>query len=672
MKLKKIISVILVFCLINLQTAYAQTTNTPTNSSYSESHETSTDQLAHEGKAAIAFNVISLIITTMTAPVYLINCPKKPSAWIFAATSVAYFVSEMVNWAKYKEYSDKQLEIIDNTQKDLQIETMSTAAKETRSASDAARNKAIFAGAVTGGFLAASITAIIEGLRPDDPGGVCTGGAAYNKTDNSKNLYYASNSNDFEKYLQSEKVLKTDTFVASLKSSTSNTDSYFIFDEWTRLKRGEIKSASIKEYDRYNNSIKKFSISDIKFNETFTALLKTLNNVIFPPVYATDDDDNAGGDLVKLDAVGIKAGAAGGGAAIGIAAGIISAAIIKAKLKAQMDKISSRTSGIIRSVVFGANAAISTVVMGLNTDISIKLGKRADQYQELVDRLTEVLSTNVNTNLNSNVIKQNIVPIQEASSMNVTQANGSCYTGAGTTLVSDPECNCKKSNSCKQAQIPSIGFKGFQSPTLMSSSLDNLKNMSNALYNGDTSSALASGSALSQNAANLRKYKKALEGQYNKIQKKNGKKEFPFNKATKHFKNNAIANVKKLLSTMSDSDKGTLMNALADNNFGSPELKPDKVKKGISSEEESNIAKQNVISTSGSKKASDFNFSFVDDKKESDKSESEVAANSTGFEYNENRNDISDRKEDSIFNIISTRYLKSAYDVFFDEDNSKK
>ena len=60
-----------------------------------------------------------------------------------------------------------------------------------------------------------------------------------------------------------------------------------------------------------------------------------------------------------------------------------------------------------------------------------------------------------------------------------------CAKGETGQMVIDAECGCKKTNSCKSADLPKVDFKALDIPPFVGEAYDSLAKRGHALYNGD-------------------------------------------------------------------------------------------------------------------------------------------------------------------------------------------
>jgi hypothetical protein len=189
----------------------------------------------------------------------------------------------------------------------------------------------------------------------------------------------------------------------------------------------------------------------------------------------------------------------------------------------------------------------------------------------------------------------------------------------------------------------------------------------NSLYSGDVQGAEMSPASLGNFAVNSKKYARKINGNLNKKLKKLNKNQVPLEKKYGGLVAKMTKTLRDGINGLSPAEKQSL-NEL----FGKEgeNINPD-TKSNNSNNLAISPSSKNSKSTMNNKKASKDGFMGFDFGDEESTDDVAIDPNSVAANMNDQgmfQGDIRDRPDEDIFKIINTRYLKSAYPIFFDEE----
>ena len=619
------------------------------------SGEVSREDSTSSANIGMTLNSLSIFASGIMGPMYVLWCPNMPSAWVYAATAGIYITAEVISWAKYKKDTEQTMEAFNNAEIDVQVKALGKAADQTKAAAETASRKSKFAAFAAVGYAAASAMSLIEVYTSwitATPGGKCVGAVGENSPQNNKML----EGFDF-------KVEKSITH--AIKQTDSELNSSLLFDELLRHSQGEIRSITIAEYEKKQKAFSALRPTGLK-----TSLLLAIDgmkNVIFSNANAQFNQ--------TLEKAGVVIGLAG------VAAVMIWPEVILGMTSGTWMR-SVADSGITRAAIFGAHAGFATVGSALISKSQTQLDKRSKQFALLAEQLKNMSSVGIKHNdaiggTDQFDVSQKIIPTKEDPAFSNVNAD-MCYvdTSNGQTAV-DKTCSCKKTKSCKVAKVPTVQYQGFTPPAGYNQALGAIKSTGNSMYTGDYAGASASADGAIGHSAMISGLNKDLQNKLNDKMKDYKKKPINFKKLHNKFSSQFQNAVSKSLSKMKPADAKALM-SMATGPSGSDIEKNKKqtATKDTQTKVKTTAAKganTGASSKKGSKdpfNAMDFNFGeqskVVDNKNAPAEPEKD-------YDYRDTKgSQINSSSEVSIFNLITVRYMKTAFPIIFTEESEKE
>ena len=248
----------------------------------------------------------------------------------------------------------------------------------------------------------------------------------------------------------------------------------------------------------------------------------------------------------------------------------------------------------------------------------------------------------------------------------IKKNDDSCFIGNPGSLKQDPNCLCKKANNCKQMEMPKVSFNGMSTPGILSEPMSLFQSSGNKLYSGDLQGAQADGARLGNFAGKIKKAKRQMFTKVNKSRKNANQDPIDFGLQSKALKAKMVKMFQDGYSKLSPSDQKSLQDTFSGNKEDLSLAKELANRKQVPA---SGVrAKSAGQSSKTNAKDGFMGFDFGDQESTDD-----VAIDPDSVAANMNdqgmfQGDIRDRPDEDIFKIINTRYLKSAYPIFFDEE----
>ena len=664
--MKYFISYLLVFTLSWVSVlpnyhAFAEDTGSSKESTvYSESVDKAS---VHGTRGEIALGTIIMLATAFAAPLLLKSCPTKPSVMVYAAGAAMFIGFEIYNWANYTKGSDKVMEIYDNAEEsDKQLESLTAAGEQTLEAASKTSLKGNFAMSVSITWGVAAVIAGIEavltytGVAPN--AGPCIGVASnfHNLKRNETKLF---GHQSVEEINIMDKMPPLKEIVEKMESGRNDFETYVLLKEQQRFYKGDVKSMSIDEYEKIKNR----DILSYEKSNNVNKLAKSLSSIIdslIPTAYA--DTEN------KVDmGLGISA------ASIGIIGAVAMTKFSTALATVKATQTTFREA-VVRSVGFGVAAGLAGGQTAIIKDAASKLEKQANQYFNLASQLTQAnsqitLTTGINQQTQAPIIK----PM--SSSAAAIAMNGQCFTGGRGKLRTDPSCSCRASKGCKKSGMPTINFEGFKTPNTLKNLVNTNGQITDEFYKGNVQGAnMLAEANNNKNAARLKKLNKSVQKTLNSALKKSGKKPIDFDKEIADNRTALFSSVQDKLSSM----PGNISNSLSTQDKTKEDAEDKSVRgSGGSVQIKSPASTRSRAKAKKGKKGGDFKFDFDLDDEEEEKTKgmghsSDSAKRDKELDqYETTQDDISQRSETSLFKIIETRYLKTAYPIFFEEESAQ-
>jgi len=646
-----------------------QTTPTVTDDTASETTNGNVIKIEGEDvdpKSKLIFSNILLFAAGLTAPLLVMKC-KTISSYIFAGAALVYLANEVGLFTGFTTATNKEMAAyIGRGDEDKQIDSLVTAANQTEKAKKAAKRRAFIAKIAAAGFGAASAAAMME--QADWFGSAtcaATGSINIKQTNGILALQKSKFKDNFEHFHHSE-IVNIKVLQENILISRTGTEAFFTYKDSIRFIEGDIQSSSIEEFEKEKGN----ELTNSFFGNNKNLLVASLD-LLTSKAFAQGNDSSPEKEKKGfLDWSSSKT--KGVSAALGLGAGALAAT------KSVGDTIMN--SGIMKSpwtraAGFAGFAAFAYGGSKESEEASQKLAKRESEYRRLASELRSKISQN--TKVNPSDGEQFIGPDTQTIGNNTIgiDNNSTCFTGGAGSLNLDANCDCVKNGSCKKPEIPDLtALPSFTGQTLMTDSLGSLSSAGKDVFAGRLKGAETSGQALTSNAARITKLRDGLAKKLSDQNVKNGGGPFDLEKQSEKFQDFALKKVNDAFNQLTPAEQGKL--ASFGSGFGGlvdGDKKDEKEKveeSSVAGTGRKAVGDVNPNSGAPSNKTAegatwDFNFD-----------EAEAAAEQAAIEEalmaEEDQNyvvdgDISEDRNKNLFNIITRRYLKSAYPVLFDE-----
>lgn len=589
-------------------------------------------------ESGMIVEAILLIIIVLAAKGLIISC-QKIDTWIYAGTSLYYIAMEIMNYGKYKKGSEAEMKIYADKDKDEQLEALMSAHNETKEAADAAHKKAEFARNAAIGFGLAGVVLALQWAATAWMGAeidlMCP-----KPTPISTTTSFIPGNDSFE--VKNEQ--KQEMYLLSNPQLTCSQDDHYY---------------ELFEIDKKPSDHNQLYLRDIHLKQKLEELTAKFDG--------TKEEKSKLESAIKY--LSVEDANADGGVLAGLGIGAVGLVVITLWAKSFGNMIQGWfVEPLGRIIAYAVFAAIALVVYGLVEDAAKKLDKRAEQYKSLADKLTQQLNgwqiaegggfSNINRGQGPEA------SIQDPEKIKKTDG---CFTGAPGSLKQDPNCLCKAANNCKQMEMPKVSFNGMSTPGIVSEPMSLFKSSGNNLYSGNMAGAQTDAAQLGQYAGKMNRKFRDLQKDINSRRKADGKNAIPFGSQGRGMR----AKLTKMMTDQINGLNADEKNALAA--IGGSQ--------GLTSEDIDKIAKaapapapvaKAAPAASGKAKAKDefAGFDFGSEEPSGTTEEVGVDPNAIAAGMNDQgtfEGDITNRPDEDIFKIITTRYMKSAYPNFFDE-----
>jgi hypothetical protein len=658
-------------------------------------------------KSKMLLSNIALFAAAFTAPTMVIHCPKM-STYIYAGASALYVANEIGLFTRFKTASDQEMAAyIGRGDEENQIDSLQTAAKQTRKAAKAAKTRALVSKIAAAGYGAASAMAIFEAFKDPIKAVDCA------KT--ASNSFRIKNQNTINKQLT---AMIASTY---LPSSQSDVDTFFNFQEQMDFTNGQLSSPTLTEYESMKSEFG--NKNELQLTSKLSKYIKLASELLIDSAHAetvglpsiaiqhqkkldeiekirqadlkarntTDEelgtrpvnqvgsstsDDSTSTSSSKPEKKGLnwsgttaKMGVLGLGVAAAFMVKTSSAAIVKSRFV---------KSPYGRAAGFATFAAFSYGASRESDDAAKKLEARAREYDTLANQLQSRVNQDISTNGTSGQLTGGSTQSIDENSTTAGSDNNICFTGGPATVTPDAKCDCARTQSCKTPEIPKIDNLGeFNGKSVLVDSLKDFSSAGKDLYNGRLQTGTTKGQTLAKNAARITRLRDSMLDKLNQNRKKAGEKPVAFDALQKRFENGLLGKVNSAFNGLSNGERAAVARFAP--GFGADlDANKDKEEKKVAEGSKSDtrkVAKGDINPNAGAAKAADanqganWNFDFD----ENEPTEEEKAAIAAALaEEDENyvvEGDISEDRNKNLFNIITRRYLKSAYPVIFEEEN---
>ena len=228
--------------------------------------------------------------------------------------------------------------------------------------------------------------------------------------------------------------------------------------------------------------------------------------------------------------------------------------------------------------------------------------------------------------------------------------------------------------------MPSIKFEGFKTPNTLKNLVNTNGEMTDQFYKGNVQGAnMLAEANNNKNAARLKKLNKSIQGSVNNLLKKAGKKPYDFDKEISEQKTALASTFRDGYASLSGDMKNKIFSFDKDKKIMDRKESATTRGGGASGAIKSPSASSRPSNRPKKEnKGGDFKFDFdLDDEEEEKEKAMGHKDDGTSEEeeldqYETTQDDVSQRSETNLFKIIETRYLKTAYPIFFEEEESSK
>ncbi|MBL6990443.1 MAG: hypothetical protein ISR65_11720 [Bacteriovoracaceae bacterium] len=322
------------------------------------------------------------------------------------------------------------------------------------------------------------------------------------------------------------------------------------------------------------------------------------------------------------------------------------------------------SNGLIRAALFGATALLASNTHKKLQVVADKLNDRADKYRSLKIQLMNANASGLIGRQAQVITQQMITTTTNGASIQTTSPM--CFSGDATTLKPQNCDECKAGN-CKTSSIPNVNFPTFDTPPFLTNSIGHLSQTADSLYSGNLQGAITNGDSMIQGAAKINKLKKSLEGKINKRLKNEQKPQFDFKKSRNFFKSKLLDATNKALTDMSPKDRNKLLQLSGNGQMHTASTTTGTSKKGKGDLESST---EDIFEPEQSDGPGGPDLSFLEEKQKVEVSADKTIDGEAVYDYN-HADDISKRPETSIFQILTVRYLKTAFPRLFNLKDEK-
>jgi hypothetical protein len=387
------------------------------------------------------------------------------------------------------------------------------------------------------------------------------------------------------------------------------------------------------------------------FDSTSMITPSFLLDLIIEKAYASEESFLTGktGEILKL--IGL-----GGG----IGVGAVLALVKKGKIIKPVVDFAMKNA-ITRGLLFAVAGGLAGTTSFLTHRQAKLLEERAKGYNRLASAIDGMKKGGYE------VIDQELVPLTPAdlSAQKIVEENqekGIFFTGGGNTpIIVDKTCSCQKEKNCKKDTAPTFTTQGFGVPNSFAGANAMMPLMGNSLFSGNLTGAGYYGSALGRYyAGRIKKDTKKLEQLKNQELQKQGQTPIPFEKIQNQLEKKMKKQVQQAIA------KGLLplnqVPAQGPEILLDPKIPKDPLAQIIKNEPAPTPPKE----IKQNDPAISFNFGEEEEKHlaEDMVENTESSVSDSAYEYS--TNDINPQ-DSSLFQLLSNRYLKTAYPRFFQE-----
>jgi len=597
------------------------------------------------------FSNLALFFAGFMGPTLVKQCPNSWSVRVFAVSAALYVANEIGLFTRFNSAIKKEMvAYLGRGDEDRQIQSLESAANQTRKAKEAAKRRALIANIAAAGFGVSAAIAMAEAAQVWNMTPDCTPMASRSIQQNR--------GIPLRMYSNTAPIYNTQR----LQIPMAFTDNSF----------SELMGPQ-------NDSIKVITGKTLKKD----GLLSKFLNTIIPSTYAQEkvgsskdakiEKSKSGEETIIVNSVGAKLAATG----LGVVGGLAVMNMQSTGLGNVFKKIVE--TKYARPVGFSIFSVVALGASKESADSANLLEKRAKEYDKLADSLRQRVDQSIDTQTgDGEFINQTVQEFDNSNSGGIGN-NEMCFTGgAASGLTADTNCSCKSSNTCAGPQVPSTtSLPSFTGSTLLADNINGLKGASADLFAGRLKSATTKGQSLTNGAAKITRLRDALKKKINEDRLKAGSKPIDFESAEKQIAGTMERQVESAFNNLSPREQQAL--SRLGSGFGTGADGDDKDKKKEELAESGSSGKSKVIAADinpnagkASNKTADgavWDFNFEDDAAKGAAEQAAIAAALAEDEVDDYKieGDINDDRNKNLFNIITRRYLKSVYPVIFEE-----
>lgn len=303
--------------------------------------------------------------------------------------------------------------------------------------------------------------------------------------------------------------------------------------------------------------------------------------------------------------------------------------------------------GIARAIVFAGFALLANQAAKSNEDAAKAYKTRADQYAELKAKL--IAKSVRSNNVNDKTEQQLEDPEMQIAGQGDQPKAGLCIQGNQNNPALQENCECQKTNSCTNPQVPKMEFRGLEVPNSVTNVSSNLGNSVKAKANNNSDQSASFDDNISGQRGALAKAWKFFTDSANKELKKQSKPTIDFNKEVELNAKNIRAAATGAYNSLSNEGKMELASLSGASLVAKSKGNEEK------SQSKSKVAKSN--SRSANKKSGKFWLNLGDEEK-AEPAETSFANSASDYEIPKEEINKDNR---NLFEIIHHRYLKSGY-----------
>lgn len=648
-------------------------------------------------KGKFLYSNIAIIATGLMAPTLAAACWDTWSVRVFTLSAVIYVANEIGLFSGFNKAINREMKAYKGRgDEEKQIDSLESASKQTREAKKAAEKRAKFAKLAATGFTIAAVVAVAERLKWWDNVKPCAGLGLLDSNPLSMDPPRSIASNTKEVF-EIDNILKNDDLFGSPQNfSLLEREKNFHSDIVADFSLRPIKSENSAYGKRKKGGISDLFVNAIVSNayaETSPETDSVREDRGLPSITEVSEEDAGNTSTrpnrtnqtsresaqreraktqktVTVNAVSEKMAALG----LGTIGGLIVMNAASSAITTAFVEIASVPT--YRAIGFGVFAAVAAKASSEAQDAANKLETRATEYDKLANSLRTPESQGIDTE--GGRVEQYIDPSTQAidGSGGGIGNNSVCFKGSGAKGVTPTDCSCSKTDTCAGPDLPSsTGIPTFSGSGLLTNGLNNLGGAAKDLFKGDLKGATTKGNKLVNGAARITRLKKALLDKLNEDRVKQGGKPIDFERAEGVALNRFERDINKAFSNLPPRGVAALNGIRSGLGVDDDSEKEKKDGKGEGTGVDTGkVAAVDINPNAGgasgkSNSGATWDFNFQDDAAAA-AAEQDAMAAALAEEEDQNYKvdgDINDDRNKNLFNIITRRYLKSAYPVIFEE-----